>query len=85
MSKTNGSRRRCPDREPRHTLWWALIKVVTRGKLYRRLIWILLLGSGLVGVLAALATVVLLARGTDVVAIVHDLAAVMIGLMINTK
>jgi hypothetical protein len=77
MSKSNGSRRRCPDPEPSHTPWWALIKVLTSRKLHRRLRGDLLLVSTAVIVIGVLAATVLLVRGADVAAIVHDLVALL--------
>ncbi len=75
MSKTNGSRRRGPASEPRHTFWWAVVKILASKKLHRRCTEYVHLLGRIAITLVALAAVVLLVRGPDLAAVMHDLVA----------
>jgi hypothetical protein len=76
MPKTNGTDARCPPQPSDRTIWWATIKVLTSGKLYRRLFWLLVLVAVTMIILAVLAACILLVRGPEFATIMHDLAII---------
>ncbi|WP_290049556.1 hypothetical protein [Amycolatopsis solani] len=66
MSKSTDDDGRSPYRPSDHTVWWAIVEVLTSGKLYRRLLRLLCLAGVVVIALAVLAAITFLVAGPDV-------------------
>ncbi|UOX88719.1 hypothetical protein MUY14_44820 [Amycolatopsis sp. FBCC-B4732] len=75
MPKTIGDEGRSPDRPSDHTVWWAIVEVLTSAKLYRRLVKLLCLVGVVIIVLAALAAITFSMAGTDATTVFQEFAA----------
>ncbi|WP_439383355.1 hypothetical protein [Amycolatopsis lexingtonensis] len=85
MAKGNHDEQRSPDRPPDHTVWWAIVEVLTSGKMYGRLFRLLCLIAVVIVVLAALAVIALVLSGTDASTLLQEFAAVAVGFRIKLR